>query len=314
MASSNKPTGRAAAPVVKHNTVKKTATSGSEATAHGLQLGPVTLQDSVDELPGRIAALIWGDFGCGKTTFAATAPGKKLWLNVDPDGYAAIRHRIGRDVILSDMVGLTNVEFFTQMQNENPLGLDRFLQEHPEVETVVLDSATAVRDRAIHHAVAKGVGRSAKSGFTPTIEEPGMSAYGGRNAIVLAIVSGLLRVTARHNRHCIILAHEAEPEKDDKGLILYITMNLGGQLYQGVGYRLSEIWYLSQDGTKDKRRLAIRPTRLRRPMKTRMFRSDQESEFTLDYDANKPDEEQRHTIAAWYDEWVSSGAKLDVPT
>lgn len=299
-------------PVVKHNTPQ--AKTAKQSGLHGLQLGNVVLQDSVDEMPGRIAALIWGDFGCGKTTFAATAPGKKLWLNVDPDGYTAIRHRIGKDVVLSDLVGLNNVDFFRQMQNENPLGLDAFLEDHPELETVVLDSATSMRDRALHQSVAKGVGKSLKSGFTPTIEEPGQSAYGGRNAIVLACVSGLLRVTAKHNRHCIVLAHEADPEKDDKGLILYITMNLGGQLYQGMGYRFSEIWYLSQDPTRDKRRLAIRPTRLRRPMKTRMFRADQGSEFDLGYDAGKPDGKQSHTIAAWYEEWMRTGEKLDVPS
>jgi len=292
-------------PVVKHNK------PDPKASSHGIQLGPITLQDSTAELPGRIALLLWGDFGSGKTTFAATAPGKKLWINVDPDGYAAIRHRIGKDVVLADLVGLSNAEFFTQMQNENPLGLDRLLQDHPEIETVVLDSCTAVRDRALAQSVSKGVGRSPK--FTPTIEEPGQSAYGGRNTITLAVVSGILRVTAKHNRHCIILAHEAEGEKDKDGIILYITMNLGGQLYIGMGYRLSEIWYLSQDGKTDKRRLAIRPTRLRKPMKTRMFRADQASEFTLQYDANKPDDKQAHTIAGWYEEWVETGQKLPVP-
>lgn len=303
--------------VVKHNTPRSEASlkhnKPKPSGLHGLQLGNVILQDDPSDKPGRIALLLWGDFGVGKTTFAATAPGKKLWLNVDPDGYTAIRHRIGHDVILSDLVGLNNVDFFRQMQNENPLSLDAFLEDHPEIETIVLDSATAMRDRAIHMAVDKGVGKSQKSGFTPTIEEPGMSAYGARNAIVLECVSGLLRVTAKHNRHCIILAHEADPEKDDKGLILYITMNLGGQLYQGMGYRFSEIWYISQDPARDQRRLAIRPTRLRRPMKTRMFRADQESEFVLNYDATKPDNKQRHTIAAWYDAWMNSGEKLDVP-
>lgn len=278
-------------------------------TRSSLQLGPVTLE-APQAHTKRIAALIWGDFGTGKTTFAATAPGRKLLLNVDPDGYVAVSHR--DDVVLADLVPLDNRNFFVQLQNENPLGLDEYLEQNPDIETVILDSATALRDRAIHFAVDKGVGKSVKSGFVPTIEEPGMSAYGARNQIVLEVVSGLLRVTAKHKRHCIITAHEADPEKDEKGIVLYITMNLGGQLYQGVGYRLSEIWYFSQEPNSTRRRLAIRPTRLRRPMKTRMFVDNTEAEFFLNYDSTKPDKGQE-TIAAWYDRWVKSGNKIPIP-
>lgn len=280
----------------------------------GLQLGPVTLSDSMNEatLPRRIALLLWGDFGVGKSTFAATAPGKKLWLNVDPDGYTAIAHR--KDILLGNVATLDNRTYHVQMQNENPLGLDEFLDAHPEVETVVFDSATAARDRALHYAVDRGVGRSIKSGFTPTIEEPGQTAYGGRNAIVLEQVSGLLRVTGIHKRHLIITAHEADPEKDDKGIVQYITMNLGGQLYTGMGYRLSEIWNLFQESTGDKNRIiSVRPGRQRKPMKSRMFVQDQGSDFILDYNPDLPDERQSHTISAWYEQWVKTNAKLPLP-
>jgi hypothetical protein len=276
-----------------------------------LQLGPVTLTTGADT-PLRIALLLWGDFGVGKTTFAATAPGRKLWLSIDPDGYAAIAHR--KDVIVADIATLDNDTFFTQMQNENPFNLDKFLSENHDIETVVLDSATSLRDRALHKAVDMGIGRSKKEGFVPTIEAPGMSAYGGRNQIVLECISGLLRTTARHGVHCIVTAHEADPERDTQGVVLHITMALGGQLYLGMGYRLSEIWYISQSTTGDKqRRIAVRPTRLRRPMKTRMFQDADHPEFTLRYDAAKPDGKQ-DTIAKWFDAWHSAkGAKIPLP-
>jgi hypothetical protein len=184
---------------------------------------------------------------------------------------------------------------------------------------VVFDSATALAFRALQKAVADGDGASVKGGFRPTIEVPGLTAYGGRNARVLAVLTGLLRVTAKHGVHVIVTGHEAEPttRPDGRGndVIEYIGVQLGGQLVNNVTVRLSEIWHLRQKNTGDKGRvLSFRPSALRRPMKSRMFRYDTEPSFDLVYDAEKPDDAKgQMTIAGWYDEWIESGKKKMMP-
>ena len=138
-----------------------------------------------------------------------------------------------------------------------------------------------------------------------------MSAYGGRNAITLEVLTKLLRITAKHDVHLIMTAHEADPEKDAEGIVQYITIMLGGKLVNNVTWRLSEIWYLSQDGRG--RQLAVRPTRKHRPMKSRMFTGIGEPEFILAYDSNKSDKGQM-TIAGFFEQWVKQGSKLAIPT
>ena len=49
----------------------------------------------------RLTMLLWGKPACGKTVFAATAPGKKLWLLFDPNGTASIRKR--DDILVVDL-------------------------------------------------------------------------------------------------------------------------------------------------------------------------------------------------------------------
>jgi hypothetical protein len=268
---------------------------------------------STQETPTRLALLIWGDSSVGKTTFAATAPGKKkLWLNLDPEGKVSIIHR--DDILVTDLDGLSTDELFKQFQNDNPFGLDQFLADNPDIETVCLDSATALSWQALQKTVGKGVGGS--KSFTPTIEAPGISAYGGRNNVVLACLTGLLKVTAKHNRHCIITTHEDDPKVNPQtSEVLSYNMVLGGKLVSGFTWRLSEIWYMSIGAIDNKRRLAFWPTRLRKPMKSRMFRIGEEREILLNYNPDLPDSEQEHTIAGWYNQWIEGGGqKLDVPT
>ena len=44
------------------------------------------------DMLARMSMILWGDAGCGKTTLAATAPGRKLFIALDPDGDMSIRH------------------------------------------------------------------------------------------------------------------------------------------------------------------------------------------------------------------------------
>lgn len=276
-------------------------------------LGPIEVtQGHITQ--SRMAALVWGSAGCGKTTLAATSPGSKLWLSLGDNEHISVAHR--KDVYVADFSGMNVDELFTQAQSENPFGLDQFLRAKPDVETVVLDSATALAFRALQKAVKDKIGGSRT--FTPTMSQPGLSAYGGRNGIVLEVLTGLLKVTSKHNVHIIITAHEADPAmtKDSNGndVIDHISTMLGGQLINNMTWRLSEIWYMSQANLgKKERRIAFRPTRLRKPMKTRMFSDKGNPEFVLDYDADKPDKGQM-TIAEFYNRFVNGNYhKLECP-
>lgn len=265
-------------------------------------------------IQSRAAMLIWGAAGCGKTTLAATSPGDKLWLSMGDNEHISVAHR--KDVHIADFSGMNIDDLFMQAQSDNPFGLDQYLRAKTNIETVVLDSATALAFRALQKAVKDKIGGSRT--FTPTMSQPGLSAYGGRNGIVLEVLTGILKVTSKHNVHIIITAHEADPTmtKDGNGndVIDHISTMLGGQLINNMTWRLSEIWYMSQNNLgKKERRIAFRPTRLRKPMKTRMFSDKGNPEFILDYDADKPDKGQM-TIAEFYSRFTNNNyRKLDCP-
>lgn len=278
-------------------------------TAGKLTLGGLKVFDAKD-VPTRMAILIWGPVAVGKTTYAMTAPGKKLLINHDPEGKISILHRDDVEIVEIDNLSLD--ETFKQLQNDDPLGLDSYLAARPDIGTVVLDSATMLAWRALQKAVRDGVG-SSRGNFRPTIEAPGMSAYGGRNNIMLVCITGLLKVTAKHNRHCIIITHEADPKLTKDGDVDYYNMMLGGQTVTGFSVRLSEVWYMSV-GSENERRLAVWSTRKRHPMKSRIFKQGESREFTLPYNAEMPDEGQEYTISDIYDRWVKGQwRKLEVP-
>jgi len=260
------------------------------------------------EAAKRMAILLWGAAACGKTTFAATAPGVKLWLSFGDQEHVSIADR--SDVIIANLSAYSIDELFKHALNENPFGLDQTLASHVEIETVVCDSATAIAYMALQHSIAQGVG--AGKNFAPTLMEPGQAAYGGRNAVMLKILTGLLRITSKHGVHLIITAHEADPSTEKDGVVNFVTIMLGGQLVNNVTMRLSEIWYMSE--RHGERKLAIRPTRLRRPMKTRMFSSKGDPEFVLKYNPEMSDyHKDQMTIAGWFGEWSENGTKVPVP-
>jgi len=277
------------------------------------QVGPV-MTKAGGEANARMAVLLWGLAGCGKTTWAATAPGNKLWLSFGDQEHVSVQHR--HDVEVAHLAEVGYDELFKHAQGDNPFGLDKILAEHKDIETVVCDSATAIAFRALQKAVGDKVGASKKDGFVPTMMAPGQSAYGGRNALVLEVMTGLLKVTAKHQVHLIITAHEADPVKDGQGVIQLITTMLGGQLVTNMTWRLSEIWYMTQSASGEReRRVAIRPYGHRRPMKTRMFTDKGPASFVLNYDADKPDDAPgQMTIKSWYERWYEAyGKKIPIP-
>lgn len=272
----------------------------SEVTIAGL---PV---QSASDSVGRLTMLLWGQSGAGKTTWACSAPGKKLLLNFDPDGFKSIAYRNDVDVLdLSDQ-GHKVLENFTK-QPDDPFKLSTVLNNY---DTVILDSVTSLAQLALERGVALSAGRT--SGGTPSsIEFPGLQGYGARTTISVLALKSMLRVTGRHNKNFIAITHEDDPTKDDKGNTLYITMMLGGKISNNVALQISEIWFI--ESAEKERRVLVKPARGRRPMKTRIFNQDN-SEFTLKYNADKPDTDQKDTLAAIWQHWLDGDKKkLGVP-
>ena len=99
-----------------------------------------------------------------------------------------------------------------------------------------------------------------------TIERPGIHGYGYRNASVLAATVAIMRVCQQHKRHLILITHEDNGDRNDDGRCSPVTMSLSAGVANQVGLRFNEVWHLTDTGTE--RRIAIRPCRLRKPMKT----------------------------------------------
>src|SRR5690606_15484230 len=140
------------------------------------------------------------------TTLAATAPGKKLWINFDPDGLSSIATR--DDVIYVDLAEAPDacVEKF---KSDDPLGLTKFFKDNPDVETVVVDSVTMFGEKALAHGVVKAQGTA--KGAKSTIEDPGFSGYGNKNTWTSYLTKNLLSVTLKHKKHIIFICHEDKP-------------------------------------------------------------------------------------------------------
>lgn len=261
-----------------------------------LLIGGMPIEVPTNEDP-RMVILIWGDAGIGKTTLAATAPGRKLHLCFDPDGHVSITGRDDVDVVKLSNMSDSDVTKF----KGDALNITKAL-ETGKYGTVILDSLTAIADKTLGYGIAMTKGA--------TLERPSPGAYGARNNYLIELVRNLIRITGKFNVHLIITAHEDSPEKGDDGSILQISMLLGGKITNGIGHRINEIWYMGED-SKNNKRIAIRPVRMRKPMKTRMFQTGGSPEFKWNYDADNLDGDG---IDAWFEAWKENGfKKIPVP-
>ena len=254
----------------------------------------------------RLSLLLWGSSGCGKTTLASTAPGKKLWLSFDPDATQSIYGR--DDFMFINMAKEKPRDVVEEFKAESKcLQLDRLLKESPDLfDTLVVDSITSFKEIAYPYAIA--VAQSTAKGKSSTIEDPGYAGYGNLNTWVRQLVDNLLRVTARHNKNIIFICHEDKPSTNDDGAVMFITIMLGGSLSEQVPVKISETWWLSDDGKQ--RKIAVRPCRQRKPMKTRMFDATSASEFVWRYDALT---RTGDGIEQWFNSWLSAGTKIPLP-
>lgn len=256
-----------------------------------ISLGGISIVRPNQIASKRFTMLLWGPSGCGKTTLASTAPGKKLYIQFDPGGTKVLADNNDTEVLdLSDQ----RPSITDRLKGENPLGIEKFITDNG-ITTVVLDSLTTLSNLCLENAVRLGSYKGS------TLETPGLQAYGHRNAQLLEIVKQLLRSTGKTNTNLILIAHENTPEKDKEGVVIYISIMLGGALPEYTSLNLDEVWWM-QDTGKD-RRIAIRPVRSRKPMKSRMFKMTGEPEFMVRHEG----------IGDWYDRYIREGRPIDVP-
>lgn len=248
----------------------------------------------------RVTMLLWGPAGCGKTHFANTAPGKRVWLNFDPEGTASLP--ASDETLLLDYANEPDSCVTQAFSGVNPFNLDSILKADESIRTVVVDSVTAFSTKAVAYSIGH------KSAPGAVNENPGPSGYGFRNRHALALCKNLLLVTGRHQRHCIFICHEDAPDKNEKGEVLAITILLGGTLPVEVPLQISEVWNM-QDLT-NKRIVQVRQVGIRKPMKSRMFNTNDRFEMEVSNKANP----SRVKLADLFEQWRAKGYdKIELP-
>jgi hypothetical protein len=257
----------------------------------------IRIEKPTDTL-SRLSMILWGDSGCGKTTLAATAPGKKLYIMFDPDGDMSIRNLPDWQRIY--LANETSTDITKEAIKPDPFGLYAKLNDF---DTIIVDSLTKFSEHALKYSVTVNMMKKA------TLENPGLAGYGTRNIYVGAFVSNMIRITGMLNKHIIFITHERAPELNNDGAITGVNMMLGGQLPNVTSKDISEVWNMRDHAGK--RYIAIRPERFRSPMKSRMFDMTNATSFEWKYNANTDD---GMTISDWWVNYVSSDyKKLPIP-
>lgn len=266
-------------------------------------MNDLTVVSSTDR-DSRTSGILWGMTKCGKTTFLTSLPGKKLFVMLDPDGDQSIPDR--SDVSILKVYEHDDDVVLRYMTKNLPA-----LIKKGEFQSVIIDSLSTLGQVVLNEAIRNEVGASKRDGFVPSLDAPGLSAYGSRTARIVDIVNKALRATAVVGAHCWFTSHEDEPKTNSKGEFLYITMTLSGKSVNGVGINVSEIWHMRF--TDGKWWIAIAPCRGKQPMGTRLFSVTGSPEFQLKFDPSAgPD--QPHSISRWFEMWVDSGRqKLSLP-
>ena len=254
----------------------------------------------VGEGTPRLTMILWGEAGTGKTSLAATAPGKKLLVLFDPDGDNSIKHI--PDVLVMDYSKATKANM-PAMHKSDPFDIMKTIEEH-KIDTVIIDSISRISQLALYYAVS-----TMPSTYKATDDNPTMAGYGKRNRLVENFMVDLLRLTSATHTNVIFITHEGAAERNTEGTVLSVGMLLGGQLPNLLAKEISEVWHIGDQNGK--RRIAIRPERLRSPMKSRMFDLETQTGFTWQY---SPSKNAGHTIASFWQQWIDGKYnKVKVP-
>ena len=174
------------------------------------------------------------------------------------------------DIYIADY-SMDNPNVVTRFKQDNCAGIKTLLEEHPEMAT--------------------------------------LQGYGRRNSYTMQGVMSFIKATGAYNKHCIIIAHEDAPQKDEMTGAMMVSILVGGKMQSEIPIKLSEVWHLEDNG-KD-RKITIRANRMKKPMKSRMFKMDKDTSFSWNYN---PEDWSGDGIAAWYNAWVANnGKKIDLP-
>ena len=259
-----------------------------------LTMGKVNLTTPKTQIK-RIAGIIWGPSGAGKTTLAATAPKPILWVNFDPDGTSSLEDQDG--IHIADF-STSNPNVVATFKHENAGGIKNLLESEdaPDFKTVVFDSITTFNEIALRYGVTEVKGA--------TMEMPTLQGYGRRNSYTMQAIMSVIRATGTYNKHVIFVAHEDAPSKDEMTGAMMVSILVGGKMQSEIPIKLSEVWHLEDPGKS--RKLTIRSSRMKRPMKSRMFLQNAGHEFTWNFDAETWEGDG---ISDWYQKWVDGGGK-----
>lgn len=264
----------------------------SEANTMAMSLGTVEVTTPKTQV-NRMSVIIWGPSGSGKTTLAATAPRPMLYVNFDPDGTSSLMDQ--DDIYIADF-SMENPNKVVTFKHENAGGIKQILEEHPEIKTVVFDSITSFNEMSLRYAVSEVRGA--------TMEAPTLQGYGRRNSYTMQGIMSVIKASGALNKHCIFVAHEDVPQKDEMSGAMMVSILVGGKMQSEIPIKLSEVWHMEDTG-KD-RKITIRSSRLRKPMKSRMFVQSGDSDFTWKFN---PESWSGEGIEEWYDAWIKNGGK-----
>lgn len=242
--------------------------------------------------------VLWGPAGTGKTTLAATAPGKLLYYNFDTGGDQSLGNR--DDIHLVDLSAQKYNVLTSFRVESDPADVRKAIAADPEIATIVIDSLTMINEHALPMAVAESK--------NSTMKEPGQHGYAHRNRIVYEIVKNMFTVCAELKRNFIIVGHESKAEKDEITGRMFQSMLIGGELSTFFANRFSEVWYVEDVGSA--KRIHTRSNPNKKPMKTRLFETTGGEEFDWKYDPRKSLADQPNwTIRGWVDQWHKNGGK-----
>lgn len=223
---------------------------------------------------------------------------------IDPDGDMSLPDR--DDISIMRLYEHDDGTIMRWLEDKMP----SYIRKNEEgYNSFIFDSMSTLYRVALNEAIRNEVGGSPK--WKPSLDTPGLAAYGSRTNHIVNIINRNLRATAAVGAHCWFTSHEDEPKTNDKGEFLYITMNMSGKAINGLGLEVSEIWHMRMHDKKQY--IMVQAARGKQPMGTRIFEAMKEPEFQLRFDPNLgPD--QDHSIATWYDQWLSNGKrKLPLP-
>lgn len=253
-----------------------------------------------------MSILLWGSAGTGKSTLAMTAPGDILYLQFDQTGIPGISETV---VNAGQEVHINAVRFNQEDDNvvekfktANPINIEGFLKENTNIRTVVFDSLTTFAEKALAFGVLKA--RATPKGRTSTIEDPGYSGYGHKRTLVEQCVRNLAVSCAKFDVNSIFLAHEGPPEKNTDGSVVERTLSLGSSLNISIPKDIGEIWHIAD--TDKERRIYIRNSGVLRPMRSRMFFTENVRHFKLNFNAENW---SGSGIADWFEAWKANGFK-----